>query len=714
MTRTAVDTRPGAVRADGPPRWIATPVGRWRILAASAVVGVVALVVAIALTGAATPTLLADPGPLVRWGLPVVDLVVELAAATTVGALVLCAVILPPPPPDAPPSGRPARVRPVGAAWRLSQRIAAAAGVVWTLALAVQLVLTYARVSGRPIGGPTFGEEISVFLGQIELGRLLLTGLVLTALVALLAVAVGGTLSATFAVVLAMVALAPVASTGHASGAANHEVAVSSLWLHLAGVTLWIGGLAILVAVAGALGRDLRPAAARYSSLAIWAYALVAVSGVANAAIRLGGLDGLATPYGRLVLAKAAATLALGVAGWWHRRRTIPRLTQGRTAAFWRLVVGEVLLAGGVMGLAVALSSTAPPVPDTPLVDVPPAEWITGYPVPDHGPSGLDWFTTWRPDLLVLIGVVSALVVVLTWYRRLRARGDHWPVLRVVSLAVGLLLIAWVSSGGPALYGHLLFSAHMVQHMVLVMLAPIFLVLGAPVTLAVRALPARDDGSRGPRELLLGLVHSRWAGFFANPVVAAVNIVGSMILFYYTPLLLLALTNHWVHLWMIVHFTLAGYMFVNVLIGIDPGPRRPGYPLRLLLLFATMAFHAFFGLALMEGTQLLAAPWYGALGLPWGVDALADQKLGGGFTWGFGEVPSLLLAIALGTAWIRDDDRTARRLDRKADRDGDADLAAYNAMLAARSGPGGGAPGEDVSDGATPDASAAHRATPDA
>ena len=694
MTGTAVEPEAAPTSAPGPSGWLATASGRWRTVGAALVVGVVTTLVTIALTGAATPTLLGDPGAAVRWGLPVVELLVQLACATTVGALAMCAVVLPPPTnkptrPGRPPRRTP-RVRPVGAAWTLSRRIAAVAAVTWTLALAVQLVLTYAQVSGRPIGGPTFGEELALFLGEIELGRYLVAALVLTALVALVATAVGGTASATVGVLLAFVALGAVASTGHAAGAANHDVAVSSLWLHLVAVTVWVGGLAVLVAVAGALGRDLRPVAERYSSIAIWAYALLAVSGVANAAIRLGSLEGLGTPYGRVLLAKVSATIVLGVAGWWHRRRTIPQLTRGRSAAFWRLVVGELVLLGAVMGLAVALSSTAPPVPDTPLTDVPPAELITGYPVPGP-PTALGWFTTWRPDLLVLVGVVSAVVVVGRWFWRLRRRGDHWPVGRVVSLYAGLALIAWVSSGGPALYGHLLFSGHMVQHMVLVMLAPIFLVLGAPVTLAARALPARDDGSRGPRELLLGLVHSRWAGVWANPVVAAVNVIGSMIVFYFTPLLLLSLTNHWVHEWMIVHFTLAGYLFINVLVGIDPGPKRPGYPLRLLLLFATMAFHAFFGLALMEGTQLLAAPWYGALGLPWGVDALADQQLGGGFTWGFGEIPSLLLAVILGVSWIRDDARTARRLDRKADRDGDADLAAYNAMLAARSASDGGA-----------------------
>ncbi|WP_235866276.1 cytochrome c oxidase assembly protein [Serinibacter arcticus] len=659
-------------------------------LVAGAVLVVVATLVGIALSGAATPTLLGDPGAFVRWGLPVVDALVETACAVTVGALVLAAVVLP----RSATATDPSRVRRAGAAgraWPLAQKTAAWASVVWTVALVVQLLLTYARVSGTPLGGEQFGAELGVFLTQIELGQAMAWGLLLTALASLLAVAASGYTSALAAAIVALAALAPVAQTGHAAGAANHTLAVGSLWLHLAGVTVWIGGLAVLAVVAGRLGKDLVPSAERYSAIAIWAYALVAVSGVVNASIRLGSLENLGTPYGVLLILKVVAVVALGAAGYLHRRRTIPSLTSGRTTAFWRLVGVEILIAGATMGIASALSNTAPPVPDVPLEGVSPAEAITGSPVPGE-PTLLGWITGFSPDVLVLTGVVSAAVVVLGWYLRLRRRGDHWPLGRVVSIMVGLLLIAWTSSGGAAVYGHILFSAHMVQHMVLVMLAPIFLVLGAPVTLAVRALPSRPDGTRGPRELLLGLVHSKVAGFFSHPVVAAVNVAGSMVVFYYTPLFGLSLSNHLVHLWMIVHFTLAGYLFVNVLVGIDPGPKRPSYPLRLVLLFATMAFHAFFGLSLTMGTSLLAAPWFGALGLPWGVDALVDQQYGGAFAWGFGEVPSLALAIALGLAWLRDDERTAKRQDRAADRDGGADLEAYNAMLSRMSRTGDRAP----------------------
>ncbi|MFS0702878.1 cytochrome c oxidase assembly protein, partial [Cellulomonas sp. 179-A 4D5 NHS] len=170
-----------------------------------------------------------------------------------------------------------------------------------------------------------------------------------------------------------------------------------------------------------------------------------------------------------------------------------------------------------------------------------------------------------------------------------------------------------------AMYGHVLFSAHMVQHMVLAMVIPLLLTLAAPVTLALRAIPARSttlrgDLSRGPREWLLTLVHSRLGTFLAHPLVAAVNFAGSMVLFYYTGAFEWALRNPVGHVAMVVHFSLAGYLFANALVGVDPGPSRPPYTQRILLLFATMAFHAFFGVALMSGEALLVADWFGLLG----------------------------------------------------------------------------------------------------
>ena len=168
-----------------------------------------------------------------------------------------------------------------------------------------------------------------------------------------------------------------------------------------------------------------------------------------------------------------------------------------------------------------------------------------------------------------------------------------------------------------------------------------------------------------------------------NPIVAAAIFFGSLVVFYYSPLFELALRTHTGHVLMTTHFLLAGYLFAWVLVGIDPGPKRWPPSLRLVILFATISFHAFFGVALTTGTTLLAPTFYQGLNLPWTVDLLADQRIGGAVAWGVGELPTLILALLVTLAWVRSDAAETLRLDRQADRDDDTELKAYNAHLAA-------------------------------
>ncbi|MBM7818244.1 putative copper resistance protein D [Cellulosimicrobium cellulans] len=708
MTTTALRRAPSDARPANP--W-------WLVLAGpfAVVVAVVAVLAAGAFSAAFTvPAGFPDPGALARLGTPVVTVLTELAVALTLGSLVLAACVL--------PAGTPVR-KALG--------VAGAAAATWAVLSVVQVVLRYSSISSTPITGPTFGDQLGLFVSQVSLGRNYLAIIVVAALTSAAALAVRGATGAMWTAALALVAIAMQANTGHAAGAVSHELAVSSMFLHLAGAALWVGGLGTLavVRVRGGLGRaDFASSVARYSAIALWCYVAVAVSGIANASLRVDTLAGLTTDYGILLLTKLALLLVLGAVGFAHRELVVRRLSgptavarpgaggasskgsskpaakvssnglsskaatssptgakgaaaEGTRWLFWRLVAVELAIMGAVSGVAVALGSTAPPVPQEEPLDTSAAYQVTGHALPPE-PTLARWFTEWRWDLLPAFACVAALVVYLRWVRRLAKRGDSWSVGRTVSWCVGILILFWVTSGGPAMYGHVLFSAHMVQHMILAMVVPIFLVLAAPVTLLLRAVPPRKDGSRGPREWVLAIVTSRVGQFFANPIVAAVNFAGSMIVFYYTPAFEYALTTYAGHLAMLAHFTLAGYLFANALVGIDPGPHRPPYPQRLLLLFATMAFHAFFGVALTSGEVLLVPEWFGLLGREWGPSAIADQQRGGGVAWGIGELPTLILAIVVAVMWTRSDEREARRSDRQADRDGDAELQEYNAMLA--------------------------------
>ena len=628
----------------------------------------VALLLAMAggllLTGAAGAPALLDPGAVVRWGLPVSRALTDAAVAVTVGAFLLAAAVL----------------SPASPAWSRAARIGAAGAATWTVASAAVLVLGFASAAGRALSSPGFGDELAYYVTSVEMGRMMLLTAVLAAMVSILAVAVRGPGGAAVVLVVALVALVPVALTGHAAGAASHETAVSGWWLHVVGVSAWVGGLAVLAAVAGPAADRLPVLARRYSVIAGWAFVVVAVSGAATGWIRLTSPTDLLHGYGLLLLLKTVALVLLGLAGLAHRRALLPSLEEGRSRlVFWRLVAGELVLMAAAVGLGVALGRSEPPAPIEPPSQPTPAELLTGEPLPPP-PTPLRWLTETNPDLLWLLATAALAAAYLAGLRRLRRRGDSWPVHRTLLWLAGLAVLAYVTSGAPAAYSSTLFSLHMVQHMTLTMVVPPLLVVGAPVTLALRALPRRGDGSRGPREWLLVLVESRWVQVLSMPVVAAVLFAGSIVVFYFSPLFELALSTHVGHELMMIHFLLAGYLFANVLIGVDPGPRRPAYPLRLLLLLATMAFHAFFGVALVSGEALLAADWFSATG--WGIDALADQREGGAIAWGIGELPTLALALAVAVQWSHSDDREARRGDRAADRDDGASLARYNEMLA--------------------------------
>jgi putative copper resistance protein D len=236
-----------------------------------------------------------------------------------------------------------------------------------------------------------------------------------------------------------------------------------------------------------------------------------------------------------------------------------------------------------------------------------------------------------------------------------------------------------------------MFSMHMAVHMLLSMLTPILLVLGAPVTLALRALPAagRDDPP-GPREWLIAALHSRLSRFLTNPLVATVLFIAGFYGLYFGGIFDAAVNNHAAHLVMNLHFLLTGYLFYWVVIGVDPTP-RPIPPLgKLAMLFASLPLHAFFGVVLMGSQSVLGENFYKSLQLYWHTDLLGDQRLGGGIAWAAGEVPLVVVMIAFLIQWRRSDQRTAKRLDRAADRDDNAELAAYNAMLAELSRKDGG------------------------
>ncbi|EXU64087.1 membrane protein [Streptomyces sp. PRh5] len=308
----------------------------------------------------------------------------------------------------------------------------------------------------------------------------------------------------------------------------------------------------------------------------------------------------------------------------------------------------------------------------------------------DHGGHGmmmdLPPFTLSRGlefggDPFFLVGCVLALGLYGWGVARLRRRGDAWPVGRVVSFALGVLTIAVAMCTKLNDYGMVMFSVHMVQHMIISMVSPILLLLGAPVTLTLRTLPAAGRGRKGPRELLVALLHSRYMRIITHPAFTIPLFIASLYALYFTPLFDFLMESKAGHIAMMVHFLAVGLVFFWPIMGVDPGPHRPGYVMRMLGLFSGMPFHAFFGIALMMASE----PMVGAYKHPpasLGIDALSDQTWAGGIAWAFSEIPSVVVLVALVYQWYKSEQRQARRIDRTADRDGDQELAAYNAYLA--------------------------------
>ncbi|WP_324784934.1 cytochrome c oxidase assembly protein [Streptomyces sp. H51] len=287
----------------------------------------------------------------------------------------------------------------------------------------------------------------------------------------------------------------------------------------------------------------------------------------------------------------------------------------------------------------------------------------------------------WSADPFFLVACLLGLALYGWGVVRLVRRGDKWPVGRTVSFVTGVLTIMLVMCTALNDYGMVMFSVHMVQHMVISMLSPILILLGAPMTLALRALPTAGRGRKGPRELLLMLLHSHYMRFITHPLFTIPMFIASLYALYFTPLFDFLMGSKTGHIAMMVHFLAVGIVFFWPIMGVDPGPNRPGYLIRMLELFAGMPFHAFFGIALMMASTTMVETFQNPPA-SLGIDALSDQSAAGGIAWAFSEVPSVLVLLALLFQWYGSEQRQAKRKDRAADRDGDKELEAYNAYLA--------------------------------
>lgn len=533
------------------------------------VLSVVAVLAALAAGG--DNLVLRDAGPVARLGAPVASMIAGLAAALTLGGAAVAGWL----------------PLTAGDRTRVLVVVGVAAGTA-TLARGASLAFSYSLATGQAIGTDRFGSDLGVFLGT-DLGIWLLAGLVVAAATTTVAVLGSSVGLARCVAVLAGLAAFCSAMTGHAAGNQTHEVATSTMLVHWLAMGLWVGGLAALQLLPPG-GRDDLRVLRGYSHLALICWIALALSGVWAIAVRMNSPSEILTSaYVQLGVAKAVLLLLLGGLGALQRGQLAEGLA-GRV--YRRLAVLELALMGLAVSLAAAMSSSPPPAEtETPPPGV--AGVLTGYPLPP-APDLSALVTAWRPDPF---GMVLGCVLLLIWWRPTAPDRPRGGSLRLVA-AVAVLL--FLTSGPLNVYAKVLISAHVLQHLGL--LLGVGALLGSAV--AVPAAVHRLVGTAWWRAALLGLV---------GPAL--------LVLAYATPFLRLAQDSHAAHLALQVAALAAG---VLAALAVRAAPSRPVLVLALLLLAGTAA-----GAALLLGDALLAASWFGATGRTWWADALADQHRAG-------------------------------------------------------------------------------------
>ena len=560
------------------------------------------------------------------------------------------------------------------------RKFAGLAALMWAISTGSSILATLANILGTGISDALDPNSLRSFISQITLGKYMFIQLCLALLVASIVIRIRAVAGASALLLISLAALVAPVFESHSASSGSHALAIGSLVVHVVAISFWVGGL---IAISFLNAADRAIALPRFSALALWGAVAVSVSGTANAWARLNFKDAWSSDYARIVLVKLLFTSILIFFGYLNRRHLSGSLKlDGKKLS--RLISVEVLIMALTTIAGSKLSTMQPPLRSESTV-LDPGLAVAGIATPE-APNLWRLISLYDPDALMIGVLITAVALYIKGVVVLTRRGDKWPVGRTIAFALGISAIDYATSGGLGVYAKFSFEYHMLAHMLLGMVAPIGIVLGAPITLALRTLPqGRNPEERGVRGTLIALLHSKPAGIFTNPVVILAIFDGSLFALYMTPLFGNMMQSHLGHLLMNVHFLLAGILFFHVIIGIDPNPRKVPYIVRIVILFAAMSIHAFFAIALISTSTLLDQGYFVSLQTPWNLDLLADQHAGGSIAWAMGEIPILLALVATFIQWMRDDQRETKRIDRNEARlaaMGEPDeLAQYNAYL---------------------------------
>ena len=550
----------------------------------------------------------------------------------------------------------------------------------WFFSSVLNILFTLANILGESVTAVLDPAVLQSFILQISLGQYLFFQTLIALFVAITSRALTSSGYTAILLLISLIAISAPVFQSHAASSGSHALAIGSLLIHVIALSFWVGGV---IAITLLNQDDRKISLPRFSQIALWAAIAVVISGVINASARLNFAAAWSSSYAYVVILKVLITFVLLYFGYKHRNYLAAKPSVN-WRAMTRLISVEAAIMIFVTALGSWLSSNQPPSRDS-QEPFNAALAIAGMEMPD-APNFTRILFEYDPSIFVIGLLVLAVALYIKGVVILTRRGDKWPVGRTISFALGISAIDFATSGGLGVYAHFAFSWHMVAHMVLGMIAPIGIVLGAPITLALRTLPQSRDGQElGVRGLLIKALHSRYARVLTNPVVALAIFDGSLFALYFTSLFGGMMQSHQGHLFMSIHFILTGILFFHVIVGVDPNPRKVPHIIRIVILFAAMSIHAFFSVALMSASTLIDGGYFESLQRPWSLDLLADQRTGGAIGWAMGEIPILIALVATFIQWMRDDSHEAKRIDRNTARMaalGQPDeLAQYNLYL---------------------------------
>jgi cytochrome c oxidase assembly factor CtaG/putative copper export protein len=534
--------------------------------------------------------------------------------------------------------------------------------VTWLFTTILNFLSHLAQIFDASISEVLNLKVLRSFATQVTLGKLLIFQIVSALVILFFNSHLKKNGGALWLLLIAISGLIAPVFQSHSSTLGSHGLAIGSLVIHVIGLSFWIGSVLALLLMSGQV-REL--AFPRVANISLWSSSAVVMSGVMNAWTRLRLSQDWFTSYGALILLKIALTITVLIIASKIRKNI----------SVSHLLPFECGLLVSIMSIGAILNRFTPIETDGVTFDK--VRELVGISMPE-APTLSRLFFEYEANGVILGLLIFITALYIRGVVALSRRGVKWPIGRTISFAIGISLLDYATSGGLGLYAHFSFQYHMIAHMVLSMIAPIALILSAPITLALRTLPiGRDKAERGIRGILISILHSKPTAIWTHPVVALAIFDGSLFALYFTPLFGNLMSGHFGHLIMDLHFIAAGTLFFHVIVGVDPNPRRVHHLVRVVILLAAMSIHAFFSIALMSASTLIDGGYYVLLDRPWASDLLSDQKIGAAIGWAMGEIPIVVALIATFIQWMRSDAREASRADKRSA----VDLAEYNEYL---------------------------------